>query len=118
MSKESAGLLIYRLKNARLEFLLVHPGGPFWKHKEKGAWTIPKGEIVPGEEPLVAAKREFREELGFEVTGPTTALGSIRQKGGKVVQAWAVNADVNFVSALSNEFEMEWPPGSGNVQKF
>src|SRR5438034_11550207 len=93
MGKESTGLLMYRRKDGELEFLLVHPGGPFWKNKDKGAWSIPKGEIGPGEDPLETARREFREELGFNIEGTLLELVPIKQKAGKVVRAWAIEAD-------------------------
>src|SRR5882672_5537567 len=93
MAKISAGLLLYRTRNGALELLLVHPGGPFWKNKDAGAWTIPKGEIAEGEEPLNTAIREFQEELGFAPTGPFIELPPIKQKGGKLVHAWAFAGD-------------------------
>jgi predicted NUDIX family NTP pyrophosphohydrolase len=93
MAKESAGLLFYRKRQGQLEFLLVHPGGPFWKNKDDGAWTIPKGEIQPGEEPLTAAQREFEEETGFQPNGNFLALSPIKQKAGKVVNAWAIEGE-------------------------
>jgi len=118
MPKISAGLLLYRVRNGALEFLLVHPGGPFWKNKDDGAWTIPKGEIAEGEEPLSAAIREFEEELGFKPTGPFTELTSIKQKGGKVVQAWAFEGDCDPSQIKSNTFSIEWPPRSGKQAEF
>jgi predicted NUDIX family NTP pyrophosphohydrolase len=116
--KISAGLLMYRLRAGTPEFLLVHPGGPFWARKDHGAWTIPKGEIEPGEEPLAAARREFAEELGFEPQGPFMELPSIQQKGGKVVHTWAFEDDCDAAAIKSNVFEMEWPPHSGRRQQF
>lgn len=118
MPRESAGLLMYRVRNGALEFLLVHPGGPFWKTKDAGAWTIPKGEIQPGEEPLTAAQREFEEELGFKPAGAFLPLAPIKQKAGKVVRAWAVEGDCDPATIKSNTFEMEWPPRSGRLQQF
>lgn len=117
MSKQSAGILLYRLKNKRLEVLLVHPGGPFWKKKDTGAWSIPKGEFE-AEDALHAAKREFEEEIGISVEGRFVALETQKQKGGKIVQAWAVEGDLDPQKIRSNTFEMEWPPKSGQKQKF
>ncbi|HLH52793.1 MAG TPA: NUDIX domain-containing protein [Verrucomicrobiae bacterium] len=118
MAKQSAGLLLYRKRHGQLEFLLVHPGGPFWKNKDLGAWTIPKGEIAPGEEPLAAARREVREELGFEPEGPWVELIPIQQKAGKQVSAWAVETNWDPSALKSNTFKLEWPPRSGNFQDF
>ncbi len=118
MPKTSAGLLLYRRAPAGLEVLLVHPGGPFWQSKDLGAWSIPKGEIGPDEDPLAAARREFREETGFEISGPAVALGSLRQPGGKVVHAWALEGDADSRALRSNTFSMEWPRGSGRLQAF
>jgi predicted NUDIX family NTP pyrophosphohydrolase len=118
MPKISAGLLLYRVRNGTLEFLLVHPGGPFWKNKDDGAWTIPKGEIGDGEEPLAAAIREFEEELGFKPNEPFIELTPIKQKGGKVVHAWAFEGDCNPTQIKSNTFSIEWPPKSGNQTEF
>ena len=110
MPKQSAGLLLYRTKNGGLELFLVHPGGPFWKNKDIGAWTIPKGEFV-GEPPLEAAKRELKEETGFTVTGPFIELTPIKQKGGKWVYAWAVEADVDPEKLKSNTFTQTFASG-------
>ena len=118
MPKTSAGLLLYRIHNCALEFLLVHPGGPFWKYKDAGAWTIPKGEIDDNEEPLTAAIREFEEEIGFEPTGPFVELTPVKQKGGKIVQAWAFAGDCDPTQIKSNTFSMEWPPKSGKQAEF
>ncbi len=119
MAKESAGLLLYRrAEGGAPEFLLVHPGGPYWKNKDDGAWTIPKGELSDGEEPLVAAQRETREELGFCPSGKFIDLKPIKQKGGKVVRAWAVEVDWDPANLRSNTFTLEWPPRSGSVQTF
>lgn len=110
--KTSAGILMYRRTLAGVEVLLIKPGGPFWKNKDAGAWSIPKGEYTD-EEPLAAAKREFLEETGFPVEGEFRALARITQKGGKEVLAWAVEGDLDAAAAKSNEFELEWPPKSG-----
>jgi predicted NUDIX family NTP pyrophosphohydrolase len=117
MAKQSAGILLYRRKNEQLEVLLVHPGGPFWAKKDWGAWSIPKGEYE-AEDPLSAAKREFEEETGFMVTGEALALGQQKQKGGKVIDAWAAEGDLDPEQLRSNTFEMEWPPKSGKRQRF
>jgi predicted NUDIX family NTP pyrophosphohydrolase len=118
MPKESAGLLLYRMRNGAIEVFLVHPGGPFWIKKDEGAWSIPKGEPNPGEEPLATAIREFAEETGATVAGDFRALPPIRQAGGKLVRAWAVEGDLDPASLVSNEFEMEWPPRSGKRAHF
>ena len=118
MGKESAGLVVYRKKEGRLEFLLVHPGGPFWRNKDEGAWTIPKGELGEGEDPLTAAKREFEEELGIIVEGPFVELTPVKQKGGKLVRAWSAEKDCDVSQVSSNTFEMEWPPKSGRMSTF
>jgi predicted NUDIX family NTP pyrophosphohydrolase len=98
--------------------LLVHPGGPFWARKDLGAWTLPKGEPAPGEEPLEAARREFREETGFSPEGPFLPLPPVRQRGGKEVLAWAVAGDVDPLALRSNTFSLEWPPRSGRRAEF
>ena len=118
MGKTSAGILLYRRRAGRLEVLIVHPGGPFWKNKDSGAWSIPKGEFLPGEDPLKTAKREFKEELGKAVAGGFTELRPVFQTGGKIVYAWAVEGDLDVTKIKSNEFEMEWPPRSGRLAKF
>ena len=117
MPKKSAGLLLFR-RRARLEVLLVHPGGPLWAKKDEGAWSIPKGEIDPDEDPLAAARREFQEELGSPVTGDFVTLTPIRQASGKRVYAWAVEADFDPATFTSGTFSMEWPPRSGRQQEF
>ena len=120
-ARVSAGLVIYRLRNGRCEVFLAHPGGPYFAHKDDGHWTIPKGEIEPGEDLLAAARREFREETGIAIDVGATfiPLGFIRQKGGKVVHAWAVEWDWDDSRPIqSNFFKMEWPPGSGSTQEF
>ena len=109
---------MFRGRAERLEFLLVHPGGPFWKNKAAGAWSVPKGEIQEREDGLAAAKREFKEELGFEPTGEFIALSPIKQKGGKVVRVWAFEGDCQPSACKSNTFEIEWPPRSGKLVKF
>jgi len=118
MSKTSAGLLMYRVCGGELQFLLVHPGGPFWKNKDAGAWTIPKGEIEVGEDALVAARREFREELGTEPNGPFRELTPVKQKAGKVVRAWAMEGELDTGQIRSSTFTMEWPPRSGQISEF
>jgi predicted NUDIX family NTP pyrophosphohydrolase len=110
--KQSAGLLMYRWQNKALEFFLVHPGGPFFKNKDEGYWTIPKGEPEGNEALLEAAKREFIEETGIEPVGPYIELGQVKQKGGKVVHAWAFEKD-EVKDVISNNFELEWPIKSG-----
>jgi predicted NUDIX family NTP pyrophosphohydrolase len=113
MPKRSAGLLMYRRNNRRLEVFLVHPGGPFWAKKDLGAWSISKGEYVEGELPLEAARREFEEETGFVATGDFLELGAVQQAGGKVVSAWAFEGDCDPGKLISNRCEIEWPPRSG-----
>ena len=114
--KPSAGILMYRRAAGGIEVLLVHPGGPFWARKDAGAWSIPKGEFADDEDPERAARREFAEELGGEVDGELIALGSIRQKNGKRVHAWAVEGDFECAGLCSNTFRLEWPPKSGRFQ--
>ncbi|KQX18033.1 MULTISPECIES: NUDIX hydrolase [unclassified Sphingomonas] len=114
----SAGLLVWRRRAHAIDVLLVHPGGPYWRNKDAGAWQIPKGLIEPGEQPVAAAFREAEEELGMAVRGAAAALGEIRQAGGKIVEAFAVEADLDPAALCSNSFEMEWPPRSGRVQSF
>lgn len=111
--KQSAGILLYRITKKKLEVLLVHPGGPFWKNKDEGAWSIPKGEFEKEEDPLKAAIREFKEETGFALSGEFIPLNPIKQKSGKQVRAWAVEGDIDVAKISSNEFELEWPPKSG-----
>jgi predicted NUDIX family NTP pyrophosphohydrolase len=113
----SAGILLYRRRPA-LEILLVHPGGPFWRNKDEGAWMIPKGQIEPGEDEAAAALREFEEELGVRPPGTPEPLCRIRQKGGKWVQAFALEGDLDPEAIASNMFEVEWPPKSGRLQPF
>jgi predicted NUDIX family NTP pyrophosphohydrolase len=119
--KRSAGILLFRRKGEEAEFLLVHPGGPFWAKKDAGAWSIPKGQIESEEEPRACAIRELEEELGPapEVDPEQLIeLGSIRQRAGKVVEAWAAEADFDPATLASNSFSMEWPPRSGSQQEF
>jgi predicted NUDIX family NTP pyrophosphohydrolase len=120
MPKLSAGLLVYRRRGGRVEVLLVHPGGPYWAGRDDGAWSLPKGEYGPGEDPLQVAAREFREELGSDPPGdrPPLFLGEVRQPGGKRVSAWAVEGDLDVGTVRSNTFTMEWPPRSGAVREF
>jgi predicted NUDIX family NTP pyrophosphohydrolase len=116
----SAGVLLHRTRDSRREVLLGHMGGPYWARKDEGAWSIPKGEYTPEEEPLAAARREFAEELGAPVPADVRyePLGSVRQRGGKFVSVWAAAADFDASAIISNTFEMEWPPGSGSRQSF
>ena len=115
----SAGILLYRRPAGRLEVLLVHPGGPFWVRRDLGAWSIPKGEYEIDEDPLVAARREFEEELGTPPpAGDVLELGEVRQKSGKVVRAWAIAGDLDVEAIESNTFELEWPPRSGKTSTF
>ena len=118
MSKVSAGLLMYRKRNAQVEVLLVHLGGPFWAKKDAGAWFIPKGEVNPGENDFSAAKREFEEETGLRPGPEFLPLGSVKHKSGKKVSAWAFEGDCDPASLRSNTFQMEWPPRSGKTQEF
>jgi predicted NUDIX family NTP pyrophosphohydrolase len=113
MPRHSAGLILYRRGNDALEVFLVHPGGPYWAKKDLGAWSIPKGEYAGGEDPLQAAQREFHEETGFDVRGRFIELGEIRQPGGKIVSAWALEGNCNPEELISNRRPIEWPPHSG-----
>ena len=114
----SAGLLLFRHPGGAIEVLLGHPGGPFWKNRDEGAWSIPKGLVAAGEQPLPAAKREFAEETGYRPRGRFIPLGEARQPGGKVVHVWAVEGDWDAAKLQSDSFEMEWPPRSGRLQRF
>ena len=118
MPKQSAGLLVYRVRGTALEVFLVHPGGPFWAGKDAGAWSIPKGEFAPEEDPLDAARREFTEETGVVANGPFAALGTIRQSGGKTIHAFLAAADFDAATIVSNTFQLEWPPRSGRLAEF
>jgi predicted NUDIX family NTP pyrophosphohydrolase len=114
----SAGILMYRTCNGRLEVLLAHPGGPYWVRRDEGAWTIPKGLVEEGEDALAAARREFTEEMGFAPVGEALPLEPLRQPSRKVVHAWAVEGDCDAATIRSNLFEMEWPPKSGRMGSF
>jgi predicted NUDIX family NTP pyrophosphohydrolase len=117
--RRSAGIVLYRAGDGGIEVLLVHPGGPFWAKKDLGAWSIPKGEYEPGEDPQACALREFEEETGTRLpTSELVELGAVVQKAGKEVTAWAVRGDLDAACVRSNSFEMEWPPRSGSRQEF
>lgn len=116
--KQSAGILLYRFERKQLQFLLVHPGGPFWTKKDEGAWTIPKGEPGEEEDLLLAAQREFYEETGYQPEGKFLKLAPIKQKSGKLVHAWAVEGEMDVSELQSNTFELEWPPRSGKMKTF
>jgi predicted NUDIX family NTP pyrophosphohydrolase len=118
VAKRSAGLLLYRRADGVLQVLLAHPGGPFWAKKDLGVWSIPKGEFADGEDPLEAAKREFREETGLAVQGSYIPLAPLRQPGGKIIHAWAVEGDFNPSRLRSNTVSIEWPPRSGRIREF
>lgn len=118
MPKLSAGILMFRRRDQVVEFFLVHPGGPFWQKRDAGAWSIPKGEYRPGEDPLEGAKREFEEETGIKPNGAFMPLGEIRQPSGKVISAWAVEGDCSPEAIRSNTFSIEWPPKSGRKKDF
>ena len=115
----SAGVLLFRRDRGRLELLVVHPGGPLWARRDEGAWSIPKGEVMPGEDPLATARREFAEELGAHAPdGEPLALGEVRLKSGKRVVAWALEGDLDADAIRSNTFELQWPPRSGQTREF
>ena len=119
MAKRSAGLLLYRKVDGGSEVLLVHPGGPYWTRRDEGAWSVPKGEVDAGEDPLEVARREFAEELGSgPPDGPVEPLGEVRQPGGKLVIAWALHGDFDTDEVRSNTFTLEWPRGSGTFREF
>ena len=119
MPRLSSGLLLFRRREGRLEVLLVHPGGPFWRLRDAGGWSLPKGEHEPDEDSLGAARREFAEELGLDPpAGEAIELGSVRQPSGKLIHAWALEADVDVSEIHSNSFQLEWPRGSGEVRQF
>jgi predicted NUDIX family NTP pyrophosphohydrolase len=114
----SAGILLFRQRDGATEVLLIKPGGPFWRNKDAGAWMIPKGMVEPGEAPAEAALREFEEETGTKLTAVPFPLATVRQSGGKIVEAFAVEGDLDPAEIQSNEFEVEWPPKSGKRQLF
>jgi predicted NUDIX family NTP pyrophosphohydrolase len=116
--RKSAGILLFRKKQKKLEVFLVHPGGPFWKGKEAGAWSIPKGEFLDDEQALLAARREFEEETGQKINGEFIELNPVKQKAGKMVYAWAVEGDIDAETIVSNSFKVEWPYKSGKWQSF
>lgn len=118
MAKNSAGLLMFRRRGGIVELLLAHPGGPFWAKKDLGAWSIPKGEFDPPEDPLEAAKREFEEETGLTANGQFIPLTPLKQPGGKLVHIWAFEGDCDVSAIISNTFSIEWPPRSGRQQSF
>lgn len=118
MSTYSNGILLFRFRDEKLEVMLVHPGGPFWAKKDYGVWSIPKGLPEKDENPLDTAKREFREETGFEVDGEFIDLGELTQSGKKIVHVWALEKDLDVTNAVSNTFTLEWPKNSGKVQEF
>ena len=118
MAEKSAGILLFRRRGGELEFLLVHPGGPFWAKKDKGAWSIPKGVYAAGQDALLAARRELQEETGCAVEGEFIALGSFKQPSGKVITAWAIEGDFDLATFKSNSFSLEWPPRSGTRRDF
>ena len=114
----SAGILVHRTSPDGPQVLLGHPGGPFWRTRDLGSWSVPKGLVEPGEAPLAAAVREFREETGLEISGPFRPLAPLRQRGGKLVLVWAALADLDIGQFAPGEFEMEWPPRSGQTRRF
>ncbi len=113
--RKSAGILLYKYREEHLMVFLVHPGGPFWKNKDAGAWTIPKGEFAEDEYPLQAAVREFKEETGTTISGTFIELSPVKQKGGKLIYAWAVEGNIDAATLHSNSFNLEWPPQSGKL---
>jgi predicted NUDIX family NTP pyrophosphohydrolase len=118
MKKQSAGILAFRQHKDEWQFCLVHPGGPFFKNKDEGSWGIPKGEFEDGEDKLVAATREFQEEMGFPINGKFIELNPVQLKSGKWIYAWAVETDFDTTMVKSNDFEIEWPPKSGLTKSF
>lgn len=115
---ESAGILLWRLHEGTLQVLLAHPGGPYWRNRDDGAWTLPKGGLVDGEDAESAARREFEEELGQPAHGPLAPLGTVRQRGGKRVTGFALRGDFDVAGLRSNNFDCEWPPRSGRLESF
>jgi predicted NUDIX family NTP pyrophosphohydrolase len=118
MPPHSSGLLLFRFRNGQLQVLLVHPGGPFWVKKDEGAWSIPKGLIKERENPLAAARREFQEEIGFDLDGEFIDLGELRQPSGKIVRAFALGKDLDETKVVSNKFSLEWPKDSGIMREY
>ena len=118
MSLNSGGILLFRFRDGKLEVLLVYPGGPFWVRKDEGAWSIPKGLFEEQESPLNAAKREFKEETGFDAIGEFIELGELKQPSRKIVHAWALEMDLNETEVVSNKFSLEWPKRSGVVKEY
>lgn len=118
MQKQSAGILLYRIREGKGEVFLVHPGGPYWAKKDLGAWSIPKGEFDEGESPLEAARREVEEETGLSVNGEFLPLTPLRQPSRKLIHAFAIEGDYDASQVKSNSFELEWPPKSGRIQEF
>lgn len=118
MPQTSAGVLLYRLRDGATEVLLAHPGGPFWQRRDAGAWTLPKGQVEPGETLEAAARRELAEEVGCTQDGPLRPLGRVRQKSGKWVEGFALEGEFDPAGLCSNEFELEWPPRSGQLRRY
>jgi predicted NUDIX family NTP pyrophosphohydrolase len=118
MPRKSAGILLYRFQKDGVEVFLVHPGGPFWANKDKGSWSVPKGEYNDDEDALKAAQREFQEETGLSIQGNFIELGEVRQPSGKRVRVWALENDQEVENIRSNTFQLEWPPKSGKIQEF
>ncbi|MCE5327682.1 MAG: NUDIX domain-containing protein [Planctomycetaceae bacterium] len=118
MPRTSAGLIMFRRCRGGVEVLLVHPGGPLWKDRDAGGWSIPKGHVEPGEDILAAARREFTEETGLTAKGPFIPLTAVQERSGKIVHAWAFEGDCDVCALVSNTFTMEWPPRSGRVAEF
>lgn len=118
MVPQSAGILLFKYVDGELRVMLAHPGGPFWAKKDNGAWSIPKGLFEENEEPLEAAKREFKEETGFNVHGALIELGSLKQPSRKIVHVWAVEQDINVTKIVSNTFSLEWPKNSGSIKEY
>jgi predicted NUDIX family NTP pyrophosphohydrolase len=118
MANTSAGILMYRRGDDGIDVLLVHPGGPFWRNRDLGAWSLPKGELDDGEDAEAAARREFKEELGVEAPGPLKSLGQVRQRAGKIVWGYALEGDLDVGSICSNDVAIEWPPRSGRTAYF
>lgn len=118
MSVRSGGIILYRFNEGRLQLMLVHPGGPFWKNKDEGVWSIPKGIYEESENPLDAAKREFREETGYMVDGEFIDLGEIKQPSHKIVHVWAMEKDIDTTNIVSSTFNLEWPRNSGQIKEY